>query len=162
MRKKIAVGVFGMMLAGIAHSAEAASQTVVGNSIKKVYAAVSADPSVGSANYTSLPGAARTISVPAGGDTIVATFTAECVLLGSLGAGNWVEVQIRDNGQATAPAATNFCTDRFYGSHALRVAKRLPAGTHDIQVIWRVVDGAPAESLTAYLDDWALTVLQAE
>jgi len=159
---KIAAGIIGLMLAGIAHTAEAASQTIVGNSVKKVYAAVSADQTLGTADYTSLPGAARTISVPAGGDTIIATFTSECVLFGSSGAGNWVEVQIRDNGTATAAAATTFCSDKFFGSHALRVAKHLPAGTHNIQVVWRVVKGVAADSLTGYLDDWALTVLQAE
>jgi hypothetical protein len=98
--------------------------------------------------------------VPAGGDTVVITFSGECELLPSGNDGNdWVGVQIRDNNVPIAGGADgSFCGSEAYGQHSMQVVKRLAAGTHTIRVYWQTTDSTKE----AWLDDWTLVILQSE
>jgi hypothetical protein len=142
------------------------SANLTGGNIKAVVAAVSDGYAEGTETFAPLVGAARTITVPAGGDSVIATFTAECRMHGSTSSNSWVAVEIRDNGVAMLPsgpsASRGFCSDESYGSHQIRVIKRLSAGDHTISVAWRIVKNVSSDNVNATLDDWALTVLQAE
>jgi hypothetical protein len=149
----------------LAASSPAFAGTIDGGGIKKVIAATGEDFFTATETYADIPGATRTINIPAGGDTIIATFTAECALLGNTSEANWVAVQIHDNGVAMMPngpiPTQAFCSDGSFGTYQLRTAKRLTAGSHTISVVWRIVKNN-TDTMTAYIDDFALIMLATE
>ncbi len=165
----------GLMLSAFCATTASAFTQVDGGRIKSVYTVV-AEPNDNVSNsatvMTALPGANRTINIPAGGDTIITTFTAECRLAEDGNhLGDWVQVEIRDNGTPILPTAAgvggqnsplSFCSRDNYESHSVQVVKRLAPGTHRIEVFWKVQLGpGSVNPLAAWLDDWALTILVA-
>lgn len=156
-----------LLAAAIFPGAASAATNVNGNAVTKIVARVSADAAQGTLAYAPLAGSVINITVPAGGDTIIATFTAECVLAGNTDpSSNWVEMRIVDNGTPILP--TNnvntplaFCSDTTSASYSVQVVKRLTPGAHKINVAWRIKKGN-GDPLTASLDDWSFTVLQAD
>jgi hypothetical protein len=162
------LGAFALLLAAaILPGAASAATNVNGNAVTKVVARVSADIAQGTLTYAPLAGSVININVPAGGDTIIATFTAECLLAGNTDPGsNWVEMRIVDNGTPILPTSNintplAFCSDKNSASHSVQVVKRLTPGAHKINVAWRIRKGN-GDTLSASLDDWSFTILQAD
>ena len=138
----------------------AAPVTVTGGAVKSVAAITNSTPqTTKSFNFVALTGAARTVSVPAGGDTVVITFSAECELFPS---GNddqdWVEVEIRDGATPLTGGNLAFCGGQDYSLNSVQVVKRLAAGNHTIRVFFKTTN----TTKEAWLDDWTLTILQSE
>lgn len=112
-------------------------------------------------NFVALTGAARIVNVPAGGDTVLITFSAECELLPSDNDGNdWVEIDIRDGATSiVGNGDTAFCGGQDYSQNSIQVVRRLTtAGNHTIRVFFRTTDATKE----AWLDDWTLTILQSD
>lgn len=111
-------------------------------------------------NFVALTGASRTVTVPAGGDTVVITFSAECELLPSANDGNdWVEIDIRDGATSlVGNGDTSFCGGQDYNQNSIHVVKRLAQGNHVIRVFFRTTD----TTKEAWLDDWTLSILQSD
>ena len=117
--------------------------------------------------FSALPGASVSFSVPAGATrTFVVSFSGEARLIGNPvppgGAGNWIELQVSDNGSPMQPQDTTtalaFASADLYESHAATFCATVKNTTaaavnHTISVLWRV---AGAAGLTAWLDDWTL------
>jgi hypothetical protein len=140
---------------------------VNGGAVTSMFASASDDPTPAAPlAFAVVPGAGRTINIPAGADTIIVTFTAECILFGNTDPSvNWVELEIRDNNVPILPTNDGgsplaLCSDTNYASHAVQVVKRLTAGSHVIRVYYRVEKGND-DNLAGYLDDWSFTILQA-
>jgi len=120
-----------------------------------------------STTYVALPGASVTLSVPAASTrTFIVSFSGETRLIGNAqppaGAANWIELQVRDNGQAMQPQETSsplaFASANLYQSNAATFCGTITntsASTvnHTVSVWWRVVG---ATGLTGWLDDWTL------
>ena len=138
----------------------AAAVVVTGGAVKAVVGITNANPQVTkSFNFVAVTGAARTISVPAGGDTVVITFSAECELFPSNNDDmDWVEVEIRDGATPLTGGDLAFCGGQDYSLNSTQVVKRLAAGNHVIRVYFKTTD----TTREAWLDDWALTILQSE
>ncbi len=144
-----------------APTAAAAAVITNGGAVKQVWTATnSAATTTTSTAFVALPGASRTFTVPAGGDTVVITFSGECNLLPSDNDGNdWVGVEIRDNGVRIGGGPDgSFCGSQAYGQNSMQVVRRLAAGTHTIKVYWQTTD----TTKEAWLDDWTLVILQSE
>ena len=144
-----------------APAAPAAVVNTNGGAVKNVWAATSATNTITTSTaFVALAGATRTFSVPAGGDTVVITFSAECELLPSDNDGNdWVGVQIRDNSTVIGGGTDgSFCGSQAYGQHSMQVVRRLAPGTHTIRVYWQTTNATKE----AWLDDWALVILQSD
>jgi hypothetical protein len=134
---------------------------VNGGPIKQVLAAYNNSPqTTKSTSFVALTGATRVINVPAGGDTIVLTFSAECNLLFSNNDGvDSVEIAIRDGATPIFGSGdSSFCGGQDYNQNSLQVVRRLAAGTHTIRVYFRTTN----VNKEAWLDDWALTILQSD
>ena len=122
-----------------------------------------------SSTYVALPGASVTLSVPASSTRIfVASFSAETRLIGNAeppaGAANWIELQVRDNGQPMQPqdigSALAFASANLYQSNAATFCGTFTntSGStvnHTVSVWWRRVGPT---GLTGWLDDWTLRV----
>ncbi|HEX8650564.1 MAG TPA: hypothetical protein VF708_06965 [Pyrinomonadaceae bacterium] len=144
-----------------APAAPAAVINTNGGAVKNVWAATSNTSTITTSTaFVQLAGAARTFTVPTGGDTVVITFSAECELLPSDNDGNdWVGVQIRDNSTVIGGGPDgSFCGSQAYGQHSMQIVRRLAAGTHTIKVYWQTTDATKE----AWLDDWALVILQSD
>ena len=156
-----------LALSTLPHPAPAAPTFVDGGVAKHVYTAATADFQAGTLAYAPLAGAVRTINVPAGGDTIVVTFTAECVLKGSTDPeANWVEVLITDNAVPILPTNVGadplaMCSNENFTSAPVTAVKRLAPGSHTIRVSFKINKGND-DSLTAFLDDWSFVIEQFE
>lgn len=144
-----------------APAAPAAAVSVNGGPVKNIWAVTNnAASTTTSTAFIQLAGAARTFTVPTGGDTVVITFSAECELLPSDNDGNdWVGVQIRDNNTVIGGGPDgSFCGSQAYGQHSIQVVRRLAPGNHTIRVYWQTTNATKE----AWLDDWALVILQSE
>ena len=141
-------------------SAPAAAVVVTGGAVKSVVAITNQTPqTTKSFNFVAVTGAARTISIPTGGDTVVITFTAECELFPSNNDDqDWVQVDIRDGATSLTGTDLAFCGGQDYSLNSVQVVKRLTAGNHTIRVYFKTTD----TTREAWLDDWALTILQSE
>ena len=113
-----------------------------------------------SATWVPLAGATLPVNVPAGTtDLANVSFSAECRLFNG-GADDYVRIRVVDivGGVATPlepyDAGQAFCSADAYATHTGTWAKRLSAGAHTLQVQLWIFDGAPAEVLTAWIDDW--------
>ena len=133
-----------------------------GGPIKKVLAVTkNTQQTTTSTAFVAVTGASRVVSVPAGTqDTVVVTFSAECELLPSANDGNHsVEVVIRDGATTIfGNGDSSFCGGQDYNQNSLQVVRRLAAGSHTIRVYFRTTNAARE----AWLDDWALTILQSD
>jgi hypothetical protein len=141
-------------------SAPAAAVVVTGGPVTKVTAVTNLTPqTTKSFNFVAVTGAARVVSVPAGGDTVVITFTAECELFPSNNDDQeWVEVEIRDGTTVLTGGDLAFCGGQDYSLNSVQVVKRLAAGSHTIRVFFKTTD----TTREAWLDDWSLTILQSD
>lgn len=123
------------------------------------------DPTTtGSAGFTDVPGAAVSVTVPAGQRRMLdARYTAESQCTG--GAGGWCSVRlvgVRPNGTLFAldpQSGTDFAFDSVgvdnWEGHAMeRTSGYLPAGAYTVKAQAAVVSGATA----LRLDDWTLAV----
>jgi hypothetical protein len=113
--------------------------------------------------FAALPGASVTFSVPAGATRrFVVSFSGETRLIGNTSASNWIELQVRDNGNVMQPqddtSPLAFASADVYESNAATFCRTVTnttglAVTHTISVWWRI---SGASNLTAWLDDWTL------
>lgn len=116
-----------------------------------------------SATWVDLPGAALQWTVPAGTtDLFNVTFSAEGRLF-SGGADDYLRIRIFDTlvGAPLEPydGAQAFLSADSYATHTGNWATRAAAGIHTLQVqIW-IFDGAPAEVVSAWLDDWTFELV---
>jgi hypothetical protein len=113
--------------------------------------------------WFSLPLATLTQSVPAGTtDLFNVSFTAECRLFNG-GADDWVRIRVIDTstGLPLEPydGQQAFCSANTYDTHTAMWSRRLGPGVHTLQVQFWIFDGAPAEVLTAWIDDWTFEVV---
>lgn len=138
-----------------------------GGAVKRVLASTQDQPLfTTSTSFSAIPGASKSVVVPAGTtDLAIVTFSAECQLINASGAQDWVWLEIRDNGvpmeptrDPTASSPIAFCSDQGWSMNSIQAVKKLGAGTHNIQVYWKVATGYHK----GRLDDWALVVLQSE
>jgi hypothetical protein len=116
--------------------------------------------------FNALPGASVSFSVPAGATRrFVVSFSGETRLLNNTSSSNWIELEVRDNGNAMQPQDTTsplaFAAADVYESHAATFCKNVTnttgsAVTHTISVYWKISDNIGANNLTEWLDDWAL------
>ena len=141
-------------------SAPAAAIAVTGGPIKSIQSVYNQTPqTTKSFNFVALTGATRVVSVPAGGDTVVITFTAECELFPSNNDdADWVQVDIRDGSTSLVGTDLAFCGGADYSLNSVQVVRRLTQGNHTIRVFFKTTD----TTREAWLDDWALTILQSE
>jgi hypothetical protein len=138
-----------------------AAVTVNGGPVKQVLGVYNnTAQTTKSTAFVALTGATRVINVPAGGDTVLITFSAECELLPSANNGiDSVEVVIRDGATTIfGNGDSSFCGGQDYNQNSLQVVRRLAAGSHTIRVYFRTTNAARE----AWLDDWALTILQSD
>jgi hypothetical protein len=110
------------------------------------------------AGWFTLPLANLSYTVAAGdSDLFNVSFTAECRLFNG-GADDYLRIRILDTttGAFLEPydGAQAFCNADAYATHTGMWSQRLGAGVHNFQVQFRIFDGAPAEVLTAWIDDW--------
>ena len=165
--KAVIFGATVLALSTLPFAASAAPTYVDGGVAKHVYTAANPDFQGGTFTYAPLAGAVRTINVPAGGDTIVVTFTAECVLNNSTDpTENWVELLITDNAAPILPTNVEatplaICSSGNWTSASVMAVKRLTPGSHTIRVSWKINKG-DNDSLTAFLDDWSFVIEQFE
>ncbi len=115
------------------------------------------------ATWYSLPVANLSYSVPVGTtDLFNVSFTGECRLFNG-GGDDYVRIRILDTttGVPLEPydGAQAFCSADGYATHTGIWSKRLGAGVHNLQVQFWIFDGAPAEALTAWIDDWTFEVV---
>ena len=101
--------------------------------------------------------------MPAGTtDLFNVSFTAECRLFNG-GADDYVRIRIMDTttGVPLEPydGAQAFCSADAYATHTGMWSQRVGAGVHNLQVQLWILDGAPAEALTAWIDDWTFEVV---
>jgi hypothetical protein len=149
-----------MILAG-SMSAFAVRQKHTGNGVTVV--TENAISFIGSTSFQNLPGAAATITVPAGQvQLVLADFRADSTCQGSF-AENFCSVQILADGAEMAPvAAGDFAfdgvgtADDFYEAHSMQRSILLGPGTHTIRVQALVT----LSGMSFFLDDWSLTVTQ--
>ena len=113
-----------------------------------------------SAGWVNLPGATLSYTLPAGTtDLFNVAFSAECRLFGG-GGDDYVRIRIVDTvgGVSTFlepyDAGQAFCSADSYATYKGNWVKRVGAGTHTLQVQFWIFDGAPAEVLSARIDDW--------
>jgi hypothetical protein len=111
-----------------------------------------------SGGWISLPLANLPYTVATGDtDLINVSFTAECRLFNG-GGDDYLRIRILDTvtGVPLEPydGAQAFCSADGYATHTGTWSRRLPAGAHNFQVQFWIFDGAPAEVLTAWIDDW--------
>ena len=142
-----------------APAAPTAAVGVTGGPVKQITAVYNnTQQTTNSTSFVQLTGATRVINVPAGGDTVLITFSAECELLPSANNGvDSVEIAVRDNGVSIfGNGDSSFCGGQDYNQNSLQVVRRLGAGTHTIRVYFRTTNA----NREAWLDDWALTILQ--
>ena len=165
------VGVVVVLLTlGVGQSAFAQVTNCNGSTNLGFRATISNTPSTTtSATYVALPGASVTLSVPAASTrTFIVSFSGETRLIGNAqppaGSANWIELQVRDNGQAMQPQEAGsplaFASANLYQSNAATFCGTFSNTTgstvnHTVAVYWKVVGGT---GLTGWLDDWALRV----
>lgn len=144
-----------------APSAISAVVAVSGGPVKRVLAVTkNTQQTTKSTSFVAVTSASRVVSVPAGGDTVVITFSAECELLPSANDGDdWVEIDIRDGATSiVGNGDTSFCGGQDYNQNSIQTVRRLTQGNHTIKVFFRTTNAAKE----AWLDDWALTILQSD
>ena len=108
--------------------------------------------------WVSLPLANLAYTVAAGdSDLFNVSFTAECRLFNG-GGDDYLRIRILDTatGIPLEPydGAQAFCSADGYATHTGMWSSRLATGAHNFQVQFWIFDGAPAEVLTAWIDDW--------
>jgi|SoiMethySBSTD1v2_1073268.scaffolds.fasta_scaffold988230_1 hypothetical protein len=115
--------------------------------------------------WKTLPLASRSYTVPAGATYLFnVSFSAECRLFGG-GGDDWVRIRIVDTvGGVSTPLQPDdggvvFCSADGYAMHKGNWVKNAGAGTHTLQVQFWIFDGAPAEALSARIDDWTLELV---
>jgi hypothetical protein len=117
------------------------------------------------ATWTSLPGASIPYTVPTGAtDLVNIAFSAECRVFNG-GGDDYVRIRIIDvvGGVATPvepdDGAQAFCSADGYATHKGNWVKRIGAGAHVFIVQFWTFDGAPAEVVSAWIDDWTFEVV---
>ncbi|MFQ5456598.1 MAG: hypothetical protein ACE5EA_10440 [Nitrospirota bacterium] len=167
----VSISVFMISLLGISEERAMAQQgdagigeqtffTVNGGKVKKTRTKINDAPTTrGEGDFLALPGAVIAFNVPRGKDTFIVTFSGECRLTNA-SPNDWVEVEVRLDGVPMKPSSPGnpmaFCSDDNWEMHSATFAKRVPAGSHTIQVFWKLVDLAPFAVLSGWLDDWTL------
>jgi hypothetical protein len=113
-----------------------------------------------SATWVSLPGASLVWTVPTGTtDLFNVAFSAECRVFNG-GADDYVRIRIADTVAGVTTflepydGAQAFCSADAYATHKGNWVKRVQSGTHTLQVQLWIFDGAPAEVVSAWIDDW--------
>jgi hypothetical protein len=117
------------------------------------------------ATWINLPNGILGWAVPSGTtDLFNVAFSAECRLFNG-GGDDYLRIRILDvvGGVATPlepyDGAQAFCSADGYATYKGNWVKRAGAGSHTFQVQFWIFDGAPAEVLTAWIDDWTFEVV---
>ena len=116
-----------------------------------------------SATWVDLPGATLPWTVPAGTtDLFNVTFSAEGRLFAG-GADDYLRIRVFDTltGAVLEPydGAQAFFSADSYATHTGTWVTRAAAGNHNLQVQVWIFDGAPAEVVSAWLDDWTFEIV---
>lgn len=119
------------------------------------------------ASWITLPNSQLPWTVPAGStDLFNVAFSAECRLFNG-GGDDYIRIRIIDvvGGVATPlePFDTGsvpaFCSADGYAMHKGNWVKRAAPGAHNLRVQFWIFDGAPLETLTAWIDDWTFELV---
>jgi hypothetical protein len=115
------------------------------------------------AGWYSLPLANLAYTVAAGTtDLFNVSFTAEC-RVNNGGGDDYVRIRIMDTttGVPLEPydGGQAFCSADGYATYTGVWSKRLGAGAHNLQVQLWIFDGAPAEAVSAWIDDWTFELI---
>jgi hypothetical protein len=136
-----------------------------GGAVKRKLAKTQTNPTTfgETAGWYSLPLANLGYTVAAGDtDLFNVSFTAECRLFNG-GADDYVRIRIVDTttGVPLEPydGGQAFCSADAYATHTGIWSKRMGPGVHNLQVQFWILDGAPAEVLTAWMDDWTFELI---
>ena len=113
--------------------------------------------------WWSLPGANLAYTVPVGtSDLFNVSFTAECRLFNG-GGDDYLRIRILDlnTGVPLEPydGAQAFCSADGYATYTAMYSKRMTQGVHNLQVQFWIFDGAPAEAVSAWIDDWTFELI---
>ena len=119
--------------------------------------------SVAPTTWKNLTSATLSYTVPTGTtDLFNVAFSAECRLF-SGGGDDYLRIRILDNGvpmepnDNTSPQA--FCSADGYATHKGNWVRRVSSGVHTLQVQFWIFDGAPAEVVSAWIDDWTFELV---
>ena len=119
------------------------------------------------AGWRTLPGATLKFSVPTtdnDGALFNVAFSAECRLFNG-GADDYLRIRIVDMvGGGVVPlepydGEQAFCSADAYATHKGNWVRRVRPGDHSLAVQLWVFDGAPAEAVTAVIDDWTFELV---
>jgi hypothetical protein len=158
-----------VLLVALASAQVFAAVTHSGGAVTKITVVTETNShSTTSAAFVDLPGAAATITVPAGTKQLVqARFTGESGCMPVSGGNLWCSVQIvavaasgttrmlPDSGIDAAFDSIPASQDNWEG-HAIERSVVLPAGKYTVKVQWATSD----PFVTFSLDDWSFTVTQ--
>lgn len=115
--------------------------------------------------WVTLSGASLKWNVPTtsnDGDLFNVAFSAECRLFNG-GADDYLRIRIMDlvTGVALEPfdGEQAFCNADAYATHKGNWVRRVRPGDHNLVVQFMIFDGAPAEALTAIIDDWTFELV---
>ena len=118
-------------------------------------------------SWVRLGGATLNFSVPStdnDGALFNVAFSAECRLFNG-GADDWLRIRIVDvfGGVATPlepyDGEQAFCSADAWATHKGNWVRRVKPGNHTLVVQFWVFDGAPAEAVTAVIDDWTFELV---
>jgi hypothetical protein len=118
-----------------------------------------APATVGEGALVALPSSSVPASATTNDDTITVTLIGEASMSGVSG-NDRIEVEARLDGVAMepTPGPVGFHTGSGQDSNAARWCKRVPAGTHTVQIFWHTVDVSPVGTVTGTLDDYTVQV----
>jgi hypothetical protein len=119
-----------------------------------------APATVGEGALVALPSSFVPTSATTNNDTITVTLIGEAEMNGVAG-NDRIEVEARLDGVAMepTPGPVGFHTGSGQDSNAARwCSRRVPAGTHTVQIFWHTVDVAPVGTVTGTLDDYSVQV----
>lgn len=99
---------------------------------------------------------------PGTSDLFNVSFTAECRVFNG-GGDDYLRIRILDTttGIPLEPydGAQAFCSADGYATYTGMWSKRMTQGFHNLQVQLWIFDGAPAEAVSAWIDDWTFELI---
>jgi hypothetical protein len=114
-----------------------------------------------SAGWVSIPNATLSYTVPSGKtDLFNVTFSAEGRMFNG-GYDDYLRIRVLDSGAPMEPydGGQAFFSQDTYATHTGNWVKKVSEGNHTLQVQVWIFDGAPAEVLTAWIDDWTFELV---
>jgi hypothetical protein len=109
-----------------------------------------------SPNWTSLPNASLSWTVPPGQTALFEVFFSAVCAINNRSQQDVVGIRVLENGVEMEPAdgSQHFCS--IPATYTGQWSKRVSAGAHTVTVQLRVVDLGPQGNISATIDDWTL------